>query len=133
MTAEHDCSKTWVWAATGSHRCFRPATIERDGQWWCGQHDPERVEANKKKRRAGWQAKMDRRAAKYARIARNARLAALVNEKMPALLERLANDAEYVSMTDEPYRYMTVQDTEAARETAARIKEALALEVNDET
>lgn len=49
-------------------------------------------------------------------------LAALVTPGLAALLERLANDAEYVSMTDEPYRYMTVQDAETARAHAARIR-----------
>ena len=119
MTAEHDCSKKWVWAVTGSHRCFRPATVERDGKWWCWQHDPERVKADREKRRAGWQAKMDREDAKYERTARNARLGALVTPELAMLLEDVVSGetANYDRMQREP-----------ARALAARIREALEMD-----
>lgn len=58
-------------------------------------------------------------------------LVELVTPKLAALLERLANDAEYVSTVDEPYRYMTTHDAVEARASAARIREGLALEVNE--
>lgn len=35
------------------HMCAKPATIERDGKWWCKAHDPEHVKA----KRASWHAK----------------------------------------------------------------------------
>ena len=31
----------------GGHPCSRKATVERDGKWWCTQHDPAREEARK--------------------------------------------------------------------------------------
>ena len=62
---------------------------------------------------------MDREAAKYARIARNARLGALVTEEMAALLERLGT-AWTVGLDDKGY----------ALTLAARIREAL--KANDE-
>lgn len=102
--------------------CQRSATIQRDGKWYCWQHDPERVKAEAKKRHADWEAKMDREAAKYKRIARNAQLAALVTEEMAELLERLAYAIGNVG---------TNEDAKDAFELAARIREAL--EDDDET
>lgn len=121
MTTKHDCSKD-VWHKTGFYHCQRPATIECDGKWYCWQHDPERVKAEAKKHRADWEAKMDREAAKYERIARNARLGALVTPELAILLIGMANIIE-----DRSYP-KTAQE---ARAFAARIREALALEVND--
>ena len=129
MTVKHDCSKKWVWAVTGSHRCFRNATVERDGKWWCWQHDPERVKIDREKRRAGWQAKMDRKDAKYARIARNARLAALVTPELATLLEKAGN-LTTGSKGWTSIGLFTSQDGEKCHELAACIREAL--EVTDE-
>ena len=94
--------------------CLRSGTVEHSGKWYCWQHDPSRTKTDEKKR--------------------NAKLAALVTEKLAALLERLASDAghlahEYYGL---PEGESAEQDEQAARALAARIREALALEVNDE-
>ena len=65
---------------------------------------------------------MDREAAKYRRIARNARLGALVTPDLPDLLERLAT---YANLYDAP------ESAYNARALAARIREALASEVTE--
>lgn len=39
--------------------CWRRATVERDGQWYCFQHDPERVERLRLERQAAEKAKWD--------------------------------------------------------------------------
>ena len=124
MTSKHKCAGK-IWSDNprdGSGRvysCTRNATIEHDGQWYCWQHDPERVEADKKKRRADSDAKMDRRSAMYDRRARDARLAALVNEETAALLEQLAWHIDSRKATE------SSQATYTARALAARIREAL--------
>jgi hypothetical protein len=138
MTTKRDCSGR-AYEVTGSHRCFRNATVQRDGQWWCWQHDPERVEANKKKRRAADKAKMDRYTARWERRASNSRLAALVTEETVALLERLGKEAnlsyEEAGEAGDSNTDWAIQlhaDDKAARALAARIREALALEANNE-
>lgn len=35
------------------HKCSRKGTVERDGKWWCGIHDP----VAKQKKRTAWEAK----------------------------------------------------------------------------
>ncbi len=44
-----------------NHPCAREGKVERDGEWWCKQHDPEEVKRREQKRseafevkRAGW-------------------------------------------------------------------------------
>ena len=46
----------------GAYSCSRRGTIERDGKWYCWQHDPERIKADREKRRAKREAVLDRRA-----------------------------------------------------------------------
>ena len=53
------------------HPCMRSATVERDGKWFCWQHDPERVKAEAIKRMTAWQAEQDRLGTVCARRARN--------------------------------------------------------------
>jgi len=43
------------------HPCNRSATIERAGKWYCWQHDPKRVKAEKERRLAKWKTKDDKR------------------------------------------------------------------------
>jgi len=116
MTTKHKCAgKIWGAYRDVSGRvypCARPATVERDGVWYCWQHDPEWVKADKKKRRAAENAKADRQSAMWRRRARNARLAELVTPELLALIERTGHYAE-------------VADAEEARTLAARIREAL--------
>lgn len=51
---ERACSDT-VWKQSGnwgrSMPCSRRGAVEREGKWWCTQHDPERV---KTRRDASW-------------------------------------------------------------------------------
>jgi len=124
MTAKHECSEE-AYDVTGWHRCFRNATVQHDDQWYCWQHDPRRVRAEAEKRRTAWQAKMDREDAKYARIARNARLAALVDEETAALLRRLANSTFPSEYGVAPDVRQGAKDRKSARELVTKIKEAL--------
>lgn len=137
MTTKHKCSKRVPEGgrSLSFYPCQRPATIERDSKWYCWQHDPERVEADRKKRRAGWEAKMNRETAKYERCARNARLGALATEEMAALLKRLAVHAGHMMYEHDGLLEFdeAEQDKEDANKLAARIKEALVLEENDES
>ena len=136
MTTKRDCSgKIWgdYRAVSGRvYACSRPATVKRDGKWYCWQHDPERVKVDAKKRRAGWKAEMDREAAKYERIARNARLGTLVTLRLGALLERLAKEANLsyekagdCGDTGTEWAIQLHLDDKEARKLAAQIREAL--------
>lgn len=59
-------------------QCTKPGKVERDGKWYCGQHDPHAKEARYQKTRDRW-------AAETREEGRKARLAAAA----PALLEAL--------------------------------------------
>jgi len=37
------------WGAFHQYQCHRTATIQRDGKWYCKQHDPETVKAREVK------------------------------------------------------------------------------------
>ena len=124
MTVKHKCSKK-VWRHTSWYLCSRPATVQRDGKWYCWQHDPKRVEAEAKKRRAAWEAKMDREDAKYKRIARNAKLGALVTGKMATMLDQMA-----MLLHNSDWCEYAKSEIKDARALAARIREAL--ETNDD-
>ena len=129
MTVKRDCSGK-IWGAYRDvsgrvYKCSRNATVKHDGKWYCWQHDPRRVKADKEKRRAADEAKMDGRAAMWKRRTRNAKLAALVTPELAGLLERLA------SIIDSRRGPGTAQTTYTARALAARIREVL--EVNDES
>lgn len=50
--------------------CSRSAAVERDGQWWCSQHDPGAVAARRAERDARWAAEARERTAKRNREAR---------------------------------------------------------------
>jgi uncharacterized Zn finger protein (UPF0148 family) len=39
------------------YSCSKPATVERDGKWYCKIHDPEYVKAKDAKKRAKWDKK----------------------------------------------------------------------------
>lgn len=36
------------------HACLRVGTIQRDGEWYCGQHDPEKVKTKRAARDQAW-------------------------------------------------------------------------------
>lgn len=57
------CAKTF-WTSNWSHRnCSRKGVIERDGEWYCRQHDPVAVEARRKARYEQWDKEHNARAA----------------------------------------------------------------------
>lgn len=35
---------------TGTRRCWNKGRVKRDGKWYCGQHDPEKVSERARKR-----------------------------------------------------------------------------------
>lgn len=62
MNQEHvQCSK-WIYREAhdgGSSNCTRRGVIQRDGKWYCRQHDPVAVKASANKRDAAWRTKWD--------------------------------------------------------------------------
>ncbi len=146
MTTRRECSKRVqsgdVQVGYRFYQCTRPATVEHGGKHYCWQHDPERVEADKKKHRAAWEAKYDRETARWKRQEHNAKLGALVTVEAVTLLERLAILAESApsiccGLADICHgcsiRGAISQcelDEKAAIALAARIREALGVEVN---
>jgi|TARA_R100000049_G_C1928320_1_gene72462 hypothetical protein len=72
MTTQGQCAKA-VWHPVGSwgHSagCTRNATIERNGKWWCWQHDPEAVKKRREKRDAEGDAEHDAKMARWRREA----------------------------------------------------------------
>lgn len=56
---KHDCAKRVYSGARhdfSGHMCTRKATVERNGKWWCKQHDPEAESARMAAREAKWKA-----------------------------------------------------------------------------
>ena len=51
------CEMVWDQGGWRRYPCTRNATVERDGEPYCGQHDPEKVAARKKARTAIYEAK----------------------------------------------------------------------------
>ena len=53
---KHQCKKE-VWRDRPYYKytmCKTPATIERDGGWFCKRHDPEEIAAMKAEKEASW-------------------------------------------------------------------------------
>lgn len=136
MTAKRECAGK-IWGAYRDvsgrgNKCHRPATIEREGKWFCWQHDPNRRAEEAAERQAAEEARAARQAAKYTRITRNARLAQLVTPELAVLLERLADFAHIQGDWESPGDWGTLGDNiDSAHTLAARIREAL--EINDES
>ena len=75
-TQAHECAER-VWSSDNwrTYPCQRKATIERDGKWWCWQHDPEYVAEKARKLEEEYQverkadkAKRDREERAYAAL-----------------------------------------------------------------
>ena len=50
---KHTCAAR-VWRGYHSYTCGKAAKAERDGKWYCGTHDPERLRAKDEAREAKW-------------------------------------------------------------------------------
>jgi hypothetical protein len=63
MTKEkHNCSvKVYHGRSFIGSGCSRNATVERDGKWYCTQHDPVRIEEKRKAETAAWLEESQRR------------------------------------------------------------------------
>ena len=61
------CSKIVPGAGWYRHDCSRKATVERDGKWWCWQHDPEYVAEKRRKEEEKWEVDSKKRSANWAR------------------------------------------------------------------
>ena len=102
--SEHACSKR-VYSGErwdfGGHPCSRKGTVERDGRWWCKQHDPEAMKAREAKRDAAYRAEQE---VKEATI-----------RSAQALIDRLgAGRPHYSSVTGKPTGGVTLTAEEAA-------------------
>lgn len=67
MLERIDCALRVFPSRGSSYQCQRPATIERNGRWYCWQHDPEYIEKKEQEKRKKWEMKQARNAAQYAR------------------------------------------------------------------
>lgn len=83
----------WSW-----YKCAKNAKFEREGKWYCGTHDPVRVEARRKEREDKYksQAELERQAKEqYADVAAQLggkayyKTITLTIEQANALIERL--------------------------------------------
>jgi uncharacterized Zn finger protein (UPF0148 family) len=60
MSDKHQCcQEVWNGLFTGS-QCQRAGLIERDGKWYCRQHDPVEVQRKKDEKSKQWQERWDR-------------------------------------------------------------------------
>ncbi len=67
MTSQNNkprCSATVYGGGFRSPPCSNPGKVERDGKWYCGTHDPVRVEKKRKERDKQWNAEWDKKAAR---------------------------------------------------------------------
>ncbi len=63
---KHTCVKP-VWVSYHHYPCGKTAKVQRDGKWYCGTHDPERLEKKRAERNARWDEET------YARFRKSAR------------------------------------------------------------
>lgn len=102
MSEKHKCSNQ-VYHAKGSfrgHPCSNPGKVEREGDWYCGTHDPVRVEEKRQKRERQWsddnQARDERIRAdeiRQAEIERKAENHDSLHSALKALITAYENDA----------------------------------------
>ena len=53
MSTETRCQSTFM-RGWNTVRCQRSGKVQRDGKWYCGTHDPERIAAKQRKKREQW-------------------------------------------------------------------------------
>lgn len=72
--------------------CERRPTVERNGKWYCWQHDPDRLAEQAKERRDAWRAKMQKEDDAFAarRSRRDLEARAGIKDLTDAELEKLA-------------------------------------------
>jgi len=131
--ATHDCSaRTWPEGSFHSYPCRKRASIERDGKWYCGIHDPVAKAEKQAARDAKWQTKWEARKARQAAEEQQANVAAKWAAVGPRLLEALRvaedrlryvsgifNDPNFIDRYGDGERFL-----KAADEARAAIKEA---------
>lgn len=87
----HCCGQVRSSDGWHTYRCSREGVIEREGKFYCRQHDPVAVKARHDARDAKWEAEWAAqtaaRAAAKAAAERQARLAALAELAVPVLRE----------------------------------------------
>ena len=53
------CAKIWEPGAWRPRQCSKAAKVERDGKFYCGVHDPVRLQAKRDETHARWKAEAD--------------------------------------------------------------------------
>ena len=53
--AEKCCGGIWDGVSSCSYPCGNKGKVQRDGKWYCGTHDPQKVVARRLKNEAKWQ------------------------------------------------------------------------------
>jgi hypothetical protein len=109
------CTKVYGPGYFRGRCCGKTAKIERNGEWYCGTHDPVRVEERRKERReaghARWDAEQAARKAKEAAAAEQKRRSDCYDDLLAALEWALPN------LNREPYEW-TDEDDATAHEAA---------------
>lgn len=90
------------WGAFHGHGCARKATIERDGKWYCGLHDPVNVKLREDKNSLIANAKWEEANAKRRIELHGSALLAMLEKILPEyemytriVEQRAANNASY--------------------------------------
>lgn len=65
--------------------CSRKASVERDGKWYCGQHDPQAVADRRKTKESQWETEYQERQARYRLEAAAPELLALLIESQESI------------------------------------------------
>ena len=116
------CAKIYVSGFPRGKRCGKTAKVERDGEWYCGTHDPVRVEERNAARRAAaqarWNAEQAAHRAKLAAAAEQKRRAGCFDELLSALEWALSN------IDREPYEWVDEGNANAHRAAIAALAKA---------
>lgn len=85
------CEKVFDGMSIRGHQCTRNGKVERNGNWYCGQHDPEAAKARREAQNAKWQAERaaeaEKRRARDAEAAEQKRRAEMYPELLSVLRE----------------------------------------------
>lgn len=131
------CSATVFGERVHSWGCTRAGVIDRDGKWFCRQHDPEAVKARQTARSAKWKAEQDEQKAIMSEGVHLARSLGGVGD-VHFHVSRLAGESGYRRALVIPFEdverlthmramleYLTEPVAGVAPDLVARIKEVL--------
>lgn len=86
------------------HACTKPAKVEREGRWFCGVHDPDRVKCATDARSLKWERERATERLLHASVAALREIANGHND--PGALAKSVLDAEPMAL---PYAWLTAR------------------------